>query len=132
MDNMIYAVIGNKKKPLHFSINVMFSVIKKYKSVQHALEIMENGGEEGFKAVQFLAVEMANDAELCRRAAGYDPEPFIEESDVSVLMKPGVFVSLQDAICQAISEGYAQEQSDENEETDLGLLELLKKTKAGN
>lgn len=132
MNNMVHAVIGKSVKPLHFSIDVMFSVLKKYNSVQNALEIMVQGGEEGFKVLQYLTVLMANDAELCRRKEGYDPEPFIDEEDVSIRMKPSVYLNLQDAVCQAISEGYTQEQEDGNEETDLGLLELRKKAKAGN
>lgn len=132
MDNMISAVINSKTKPLHYSIEVMFAVNEKYGSVQNALELLQHDNKEGFEAARFLAVAMANDAELCRRAEGYDHAEMLDEKDLSLRMKPAAYVALRNAICQTITEGYRQEQKEDDEETDLGLLELRKKQEAGS
>lgn len=132
MDTMINAVINGKIMPLHYSVEVMFAVNDKYGSVQAALDVLQCDNKEGFDCLRFLAVTMANDAELCRRAEGYDSAPMIELKDLSIRMKPAVYMLLKEAVSQAITLGYTQELGDdENKETDLGLLELQKKEEAG-
>lgn len=131
MDMMIHAVINGKPRPLHYSIEVMFAVNDKFGSLQKAFEELERDDREGFEAVRFLGAAMANDAELCRRAEGADPHPMIKEEEISLRMRPLEYAALKQAICDAITAGYKQEQSDEKEEVDLGLIELQKKEKAG-
>ena len=131
MDTMIHAVINNKVYPLHYSIEVMFAVNEKYGSIQNALEILERDGRDSFDALRFLAVAMQNDAELCRRAEGYDHAPMLEEKEISLRMKPAAYLALKMAVSQAVSAGYKQEKKSEDEEVDLGLLELSKKEEAG-
>lgn len=131
MDTMIHAVINNKVYPLHYSIEVMFAVNEKYGSIQNALEILERDGRDSFDMLRYLAVAMQNDAELCRRAEGYDHAPMLEEKEISIRMKPAAYLALKMAVSQAVSAGYKQEQKSEDEEVDLGLLELSKKEEAG-
>ena len=131
MDTMIHAIINNKVYPLHYSIEVMFAVNEKYGSIQNALEILERDGRDSFEALRFLAVAMQNDAELCRRAEGYDHSPMLEENEISIRMKPAAYLALKMAVSQAVSAGYKQEKKSEDEEVDLGLLELSKKEEAG-
>ena len=131
MDTMIHAVINRKVYPLHYSIEVMFDVNEKYGSIQNALEILERDGRDSFDALRFLAVAMQNDAELCRRAEGYDNAPMLEEKDISLRMNPAAYLALKMAVSQAVSAGYKQEKKTEDEEVDLGLLELSKKEEAG-
>lgn len=127
MDKMIVAEINGKKRYLHYSIECLFAVNEKYGSVQTALEILQKDNRESFEAVRYLAALMANDAELCRRAEGFTAEEMISENDIPLRMSPGKYALLMDAVCEAIAEGYRQEQEDEDEETDLGLAELRKK-----
>lgn len=110
----------------------MFAVNEKYGSIQNALEILERDTREGFEVLRFLTVAMANDAELCRRAEGYDHLPMLEENDISLRMKPVVYLALKMAISQTVGLGYKQELKSEDGEVDLGLLELQKKEEAGN
>lgn len=131
MDAMIHAVINNKIYPLHYSIEVMFAVNEEYGSIQNALEILEKDGRDSFDVLRFLTVAMANDAELCRRAEGYEPAPMIEESEISPRMKPVEYLALKLAVSQAVNLAYRQEQKSEDEEVDLGLIELQKKENAG-
>lgn len=133
MDAMIHAVVNDKIYPLHYSIGVMFDVNEKYGSIQDALEILEKDNRESFEVLRFLTVAMANDAELCRRAEGYDhkPMPFSDEKDISVHMRPVEYLALKLAVSQAVNIAYKQECKGEDEEVDLGLIELQKKENAG-
>lgn len=131
MDAMITAVINGKIKPLHYSIEVMFAVNEKYGSVQNALDVLQHDNREGFDCLRYLAVAMANDAELCRRAEGYDSQPMTAPEEISTRMDPIMYIELKNAVTQAIGLGYKRELDDENKETDLGLLELQKKEEAG-
>lgn len=131
MDTMIKAPVNEKARYLHYSVEVMFAVNEKYGSIQNALEILERDTREGFEVLRFLTVAMVNDAELCRRAEGYDHLPMLEEKDISLRMKPVAYLALKMAISQAVSMGYKQETKSESEEVDLGLLELQKKEGAG-
>lgn len=133
MDAMINAVINGKIRPLHYSVEVMFEINRLYGSVQEALELLQRQDREGFKCLRNLVVMMANDAELCRRAEGYDKNEMLSEDDITTRIKPSAHLHLIDAVMQAITLGYKQEITGEEEtETDLGLLELQKKEAAGN
>lgn len=132
MDTMVNAVINGKIKPLHYSVEVMFEINRLYGSVQDALELLQKQDREGFACLRQLVVLMVNDAELCRRAEGYDKSDMLSETDITTLMRPSVHLHLIDAVTQAIALGYEQETANESEtETDLGLLELQKKEAAG-
>lgn len=131
MDTMIYAVIKDKVKPMHYSIDVMFRVNEKYGTISAALETLEKNDREGFEVLRTLVTLMVNDAELCRRAEGYDPSELITEKDIPIRLKPIDVLNLKQAVADTISAGYKQEHSQENEEVDLGLLELQKKEEAG-
>jgi hypothetical protein len=133
MDVMINAVINGKIRPLHYSVEVMFEINRLYGSVQEALELLQRQDREGFKCLRQLVVMMANDAELCRRAEGYDKSEMLSEDDITTRIKPSAHLHLIDAVMQTITLGYKQEITGEEEtETDLGLLELQKKEAAGN
>lgn len=131
MDTMIHAVINGRVYPLHYSIEVMFAVNEKYGSIQNALEILEQDSRDSFNTLCYLAVAMQNDAELCRRAEGYDHAPMLEKKEISLRMNPAAYLALKMAVSQAVSAGYKQEKKNEDEEVDLGLLELSKKEDAG-
>lgn len=134
MDRMIKAVIAGVERPLNYSISVMFDMMDQYGNIQKALEIIQKDSRESYETVRWFAVQMANDAELCRRNAGYDPLPFVTPDDIPYTMAPIDFADLRSAVVDAISAGYRREvkNNKDDAETDLGLEELrLKKTTAG-
>lgn len=131
MGKYIMAYFAGELRPLHYSVGVMFDVNEKYGSASEALDLMTGDSKDSFDVTRYLAVRMANEAELCRRAEGHDHHPMLEEKDISTRMSPIEYVSLIQAISNAIEYGYTRELEDENEETDLGLLELRKKAEAG-
>lgn len=133
MDNMIYAVINGEERPLNYSIEVMFNMTDKYGTIRAALEVIDGAGMESFDAVKWFAIQMANDAELCRRAEGYDARPMIQDSDITPRIRPVDYEALRGAVIDAITLGYKRElPKDEDEEIDVGLEELReKKVKTG-
>ena len=131
MDRMITTTIDGEARDLNYSIEVMFKMTEKYGSITTALDIIEKGGTEGFEAVRWFAIQMVNDAELCRRAAGYDPKPMLKEDSITMHIRPIDFEYLTANVVDAISLGYKRE-TKPDEEVDLGLAELnAKKVGAG-
>lgn len=133
MDNMVKTIINGEERELNYSIEVMFDMRDKYESIQKALEIIAEDTRDSYDAVRWFAVKMANDAELCRRDAGYDPRAMLSEKDVSLRMSPLEYEVLKGAVVDAITRGYRRETSESKEkDVDLGLEELrAKKTGAG-
>lgn len=134
MDRMTKAVINGTERNLNYSVAVMFDMTDKFGNIRAALETIAEESKEGFDALRWFAVAMANDGELCRRELGYDPRPMMEESDLSMrTMSPLEYASLQGAVVEAINRGYLREVTDgEEQEIDLGLEELqAKKVEAG-
>lgn len=114
--------------PLNYSIEVMFGAEEKFGGITNAMETIGNGGIEGFEALRWLFVRMANDGELCRREAGREPRPLLEEKDVSPRMSPKLFAELQRAVTEAVRRGYETEiANSKGQFIDLGLLELERK-----
>ena len=133
MDKMVLAEINGRQYPLHYSVDVMFEALDRFKDINTALDVISGDGIAAFEATQWLAVKLANDGELCRREAGYEPVAMLQASDITTRMTPIAFAALKSAVVDAILVGYGREVSDETgQERDLGLEELeAKKTMAG-
>ncbi len=131
MNRTVSAVINGKEKTLNYSMEVMFGAIEKFGGASKALEAVQDPGKEGFEAVKWFAVQLANDGELLRREQGCEPEELLKEKDVSPRMHPLEYSELREAVLEAITLGYRRD-VESHEEIDLGLAELNeKKTKPG-
>lgn len=126
MDNMIIAVINGEERPLNYSVEIMFKVNEKYGGVNAALDAIEAESVEAAANVCWLAIELANDGELCRRIAGHTPRKMLGDKDVSLRMSPMEYIDLKEKVIQAIHAGYRRETASEKE-VDLGLAELNEK-----
>lgn len=133
MNRTVTVSINGQERTLNYSIEIMFEMAEKYGNINKALEAMAKDNKEGFEAVRWFALKMANDGELLRRDQGFDKTPLLTEKDVSSRMHPLEYSSLRDAVIDAIVLGYQRDFKPESEEIDLGLMELnAKKTQAGN
>lgn len=136
MDRMTSVVIRGRTVWFNFSVSVMFDMTEKYGTAAAALDLLNNDGREGYEAVKWFALKMAEDAELCRREMGYEPEKMLTENDLDLRkFHPLEYSELIAAIVTAVQLGYNRElPQDEAEDKvrDLGLEELqAKKTTAG-
>ena len=125
--------ISGRSCLLHFSMGVLFDVQEKFGSAQAALDLIMDGGREGFEAVQWLALRMAREGEMARRAVGYEPQPLPDDGDVADLIGPREYTALRTAVIRACSLAFSREVESEDAETDLVILELAeKKTQPGS
>ncbi len=133
MDRMVTTCINGEPRELNYSVEVMFDVVDRFGTINKALEMIERDGLEAFEVVKWFALRMANDAELCRRDAGYDHKPMLDQSAISLRIRPIDYELLKGAVVEAISRGYTRESTGtDQKEVDLGLAELQeKKAKAG-
>ena len=128
MDYLIPAIINGQERFLNYSIEIMFKVNEKFGGVNKALDAVAADTPDGVDAVRWFAVELANDGELCRREAGYDPQPMLKLEELSMRMRPIEYASLKASVVKAIFAGYKKDlPQDENQEVDLGLAELNEK-----
>lgn len=118
---------------LNYSIEVMFDMRDKWKTINDALDALGSNNErEAFEALRWWVIRLVNDAELCRREEGYDPQPMLTEKDITPRMRPIEYEQLRSAVVDAITIGYGREVDTDEEEVDLGLAELnAKKEPAG-
>lgn len=127
MTGFVPFTLSGNKFYLHYSMAVLFDVVEKFGGIQTALEAMETNDKAAFETVRWFAVRMANDAELCRRAMGYDKSKIISEDDLTALVSPFEFSQIYEAVVTAIEKGYARNAENDDEEVDLGLAELNEK-----
>ena len=130
MDRLTTAIINSRKFTFNYSVSVMFDVAEKYGGAKEVLDVVSLNTKEGFEALKWLAVKMATDGELCRRAQGFDAEPMIKDDDINLhTISPYDYEELRRAVVNAITAGYRRSEADPNEEIDLGLAELQSKKK---
>lgn len=107
----------------------MFEVEDDFGGVSQLMSAVQQNGREGFENLcQGLAI-LAEQGELARRVLGYDPGPIPGAETFRTLIQPTEVPAMQLALNTAILAGYGRE-VEQNEDVDLGLLELeQKKTK---
>lgn len=124
--------LGAKRMHLFYNGEAMF-----------ALDALDEGIEDGApdwwqRAMQNtldgkrllckVACVLAEQGELCRRYLGYDPERVPTEAELNLLLTPMLHVKLRSAVALAVDEGLGSPSSDEDDDIDVGLAELEKKT----
>lgn len=87
---------------------------------------------ESFNATCWLLVKLAQQGELLRRYQGEDPSPMLTYEQAVKCLSPVDLVQARGCIREAFSAGFDREEAPEDEEIDLGLLELQKKTGSGS
>lgn len=131
MDRIIQTKFGDRDVYLNYSIEVMFEVIEKYGDVKQALTLIGKDNKEGFAVTRHIGLMMARDGELCRRAAGLDPEHIIGTAEICEHISPYDYALFRDAVVEAIVAGYNRESKDEAGDVDVGLQQLNQKKTDG-
>ncbi len=117
------AKIGEITAELEYTVSVMFDAAEKYNTVGNMLETIQRDDKEGFEALRWAVVRMANEAAICDgREERYD------EAAITTSMKPVELIELRNRAAEAIAIGYGQEIKEKEGDRDLGLEELQKKT----
>lgn len=82
----------------------------------------------GFDWICQAVAVLAEQGELARRYMGYDKGPLLTADAVKALTMPIDIIQLRQAVFRAVMAGYGREIKDDDQEIDLGLVELQKKT----
>lgn len=83
---------------------------------------------ESFDATVWILVKLCQQGELLRRYQGEVPLPMLSVDEATKTMSPLDLTRARAAIREAFFSGFDRETKSEEEEIDLGLLELQKKT----
>lgn len=131
MDRIVQTKFGDQDVYLNYSIEVMFEVIEKYGDVKQALTLIGQDNKEGFAVTRHIGLMMARDGELCRRAAGHDPQPIIGVAEICERISPYDYAQFRDAVVEAIVAGYNRENKEDASDVDVGLQQLNQKKTDG-
>ena len=93
------------------------------------LDRLTENSAAGLTALCQVAQILAGQGELCRRYLQYTPNRIPPAIELQHCLTPMQILSLRTAVIRAINDGYSQSTEDEDDDIDLGLAELEKKTK---
>ena len=123
MNRMVKTQAGGREIWLNYSVEVMFDAM---------LETAAKENRDGMKALRWLVVHMARDAELARREMGETPQEMPKDDILPSFIHPLEYRALQADVLRAVALGYNRE-IETDDETDVGLAELhAKKVAAGD
>lgn len=116
--------LAGRTRYLAFTVEAMFQLNEQFGGMQGLVEAIQDDGRDGFATTCRVAAILAEQGELARRSLGYDPEPIADADEIAASLLPCDLIALRLAIPTAISLGYGREVEPENDEVDLGLVEL--------
>lgn len=116
----------------HLCMNgaALFDIYEKFGTKGFVTDHIKGGGKKSFGATCWMLAKLAEQGELVRRYQGFDKGPFITEQQLRVLLSPLDVPEAKRAIEAAVRLGFRREEDAAKKETDLGLIELQKKTEA--
>lgn len=119
--------IAGKERYLLFNGIAMFAIDEEFGGTTELMEAIGKNDEEGYRNICKVIALLAEQGELARRYYGHDSQEILSADDIEVCTIPADIVRMRLAIPLAISAGFGREIKPENEEIDLGLLELNQK-----
>lgn len=94
-----------------------------------AIEKAGKTSSEGLDALSMMAAIMMEQGELVRRYMGYDPGKILSATAIRLMLTPADVLVLREKVIRAYLRGFGRE-IDQDDEIDLGLTELQKKTES--
>ena len=114
----------------HLCLNgaALFDIYEKYGSKGFVTDHIKGTGKKSFSATCWMLAKLAEQGELVRRYQGHDRGEIPTEQMLQVMLRPSDVAAAKVAIRYAVVLGFAREEEDEDQEIDMGLIELQKKT----
>lgn len=120
LDGQVYHLILNGA--------ALFDAYDEFGTKGDLLDLVTGTSRESFDHTCWMLVKLAQQGEAVRRFQGEDPMPMLTPMQAQRLLGPVDVVRARAAIRAAFAQGFEREAPDEEEEIDLGLAELQKKT----
>lgn len=113
----------------HLCLNgsALFDIYEKYGSKGFVTDHIKGGDKKSFSATCWILAKLAEQGELVRRHQGFDHGKFPTELMFRAMLGPLDVLDANHAIGLAVALGFRRE-TGEDEEVDLGLVEIQKKT----
>lgn len=128
MKTLKYEVGG---RTFHLCMNgtAVFDFYEHYGTESQLLDPIEGNDKEAFENLCWMLSKLSEQGELVRRYQGHDRAPMAGTDWFRTMLKPMEVPVAKLAVQQAVRLGFSREvDSGEEEEVDLGLMELEKKT----
>ena len=124
--------LNGKVYPLLWNANALFAAWDKFGDKGDLMDHFAGSTGESWDDTVWMIVKLAQQGEAWRRYNGEDAQPMLTVDDVKRTASPLDVIRIRAAIREAYFKGFEREAPSEEEEIDLGLLELQKKTEAGS
>lgn len=95
------------------------------------IEKISGSTKDSFDDTCWMLATLATQGEVVRRWEGLDKGPLLSSQQAAALLMPQDVVRAREAIVAAYDLAFQREAAQDDEEIDLGLLELQKKTGKG-
>lgn len=92
------------------------------------MDHIAGANRDSFENTVWMLVKLCQQGEAWRRYNGEDPQPMLSTEAALLFLGPMDVIRARAAIREAYALGFEREAPSEEEEIDLGLLELQKKT----
>ena len=114
----------------HLLLNgaALFDAYDRFGDKGDLLDRIAGTARDSFDNTVWLLVKLCQQGEAWRRHNGEDPQPMLSADAALLLLGPMDVIRARAAIRAAYALGFERENPSEEEEIDLGLLELQKKT----
>ena len=120
-------IFGGIEYTFIFNGAALFACYDKFGYGESPIDMITPNTAEGLDSLCWMAETLSEQGELVRRYLGYEKGPILKAAEISVLALPIDIIELRNAIVGAVAVGFKRE-TGEDEEIDLGLIELEKKT----
>lgn len=125
--------VGKKTLRLIYNANAMLEINNLYGKDGQRADIRElTKDDSALDNLCTIGAIMSEQGELYRRHFGYEAGDTVTAEELKLICKPAEIMALRIAIISAMVEGMSTEVTDEDEEVDVGLLELQKNKKKGS
>lgn len=114
----------------HLLLNAaaLFDCYERFGDKGSLLDHITGTTTKAFDNTCWMLVKLAQQGEIFRRFQGLDKQPMLTVPQAQALLSPLDLIAAQTAIREAYAASFERKVRDEEEDVDLGLLELQKKT----
>ena len=123
----VTVTIQGKDYHLAYTVKAMFEIMDLLGEKDLMTVMMDNTGKEYPNLCQMAEI-MSEAAEELRDYEGQRAGEMLSAEELMVGARPVDLLALKNAMTQAVARGYGREVENEEQEVDLGLAELQKKT----